>query len=425
MSFESTRTTPSDAHEKTKSDTFPVPSEESVHSDRENLVRELAKAEEGALMNRLYQAVLNHLQYGSDDVQGSDDSSLYLWLERVVSHAHYALLHPQGIKNIVEELFDFIKRNQHVPVEFIERQREVLWKEATDLRLAIERLREDIDRPRRHALMQKIHIETEEFFATHSPEAVIDFLENAEIETQDTLGGGRNETIAIKLKNDGWGVVKKATGEEAGLREHIPAGTYYKREIAAYIVDSMLVGFDLVAPTAPRTMDDSEASVQQFVPGARMVTELSFTEREAEMDRMERMKLWIFDYIIHNSDRYSNNILIKDSRIYAIDHGLAFAEKESFLVYEDFFGEELSPEIITLMENVQKRLRDQNFVEKFTKSLEPFLDDDEIASLLRRARSMAYTILQDNCIYPGFDRGRFKAQRRGSKSMRTLQGFVE
>lgn len=148
-------------------------------------------------------------------------------------------------------------------------------------------------------------------------------LESREITESKPLGGV-NKAMFVKFKDDGAGVFKAKENEEAGLREHIEAGTYYKRERAAYLVDRAF-GFGLVPPTVIREVDGKIGTVQEYIedsiPGTRYVYE-AFDKNDKFWQ--ERMKLWVFDHIIYNSDRHYGNFRIKEEKIYAIDNGLSF-----------------------------------------------------------------------------------------------------
>jgi len=153
-------------------------------------------------------------------------------------------------------------------------------------------------------------------------------LETREKSSSRPLEGGANTKSFIELKDDGAGVFKPKSGERKGLRQGLEQGTYYKRERAAYLVDRFL-GFDLVPPTVIRMIDGEEGSVQQFIPDALSIYDRSLRNRDGL--KPDLMKLWIFDYIIWNSDRSSKNFLVKDDKIYAIDHGCTFCYGEDSL----------------------------------------------------------------------------------------------
>lgn len=149
---------------------------------------------------------------------------------------------------------------------------------------------------------------------TSMPEELV--LESGDKSSSKELGGGVNETVFVELKDNGSGVFKPKDGQMFPYRD------YYKRERAAYLVDRFL-GFDMVPPTVVRMIDGRIGSFQQFIRDARMGSELQEVEHSLLPDK-DKVKLFLFDFLISNIDRNGNNFLIKDNRIYAIDHGLSF-----------------------------------------------------------------------------------------------------
>lgn len=155
------------------------------------------------------------------------------------------------------------------------------------------------------------------------------------------LGGGANEskklTWADEAGRHAQGVWKPAAGEELRLRHNIRAGTYHKREAAAYALDRMMGGETVVPPTISRTLQGEPGSLQRFQPGAKVAQKVHAkggTEAlPLEDPSVRRMQL--LDLISGNTDRHNGNWLVdKRGRAVAIDNGLAFPEgdPERFLV---------------------------------------------------------------------------------------------
>jgi len=180
------------------------------------------------------------------------------------------------------------------------------------------------------AQAKKISLEHEKTLTKKDEEVV---LEKREKTSTKKLGGGANETVFVELKDDGSAIFKPKAGEYALLRTEVKAGTYYKRERAAYLVDQFL-GFDLVPPTVIRKIDGKEGSLQEFIPNAPVASRCD----ESQWNKEELKKLWVFDYIIYNSDRHGSNLLIKDEKVYAIDNGLSFG-KDSLGLFGGFSNE--------------------------------------------------------------------------------------
>lgn len=162
--------------------------------------------------------------------------------------------------------------------------------------------------------------------------------EEAVLSSFDKEGGrsldeSANTVVFINLRNDGSAIFKPKNGEKEALRAEVKEGTYYKRERAAYLLDKFL-GFNLVPPTVIRDIDDEIGSLQQFIPDAKAGMELSVEELEDPNLEAELLRLWIFDFIIHNSDRHRWNFLVKDSKVHAIDNGLSFGNDPLKTIYE-------------------------------------------------------------------------------------------
>lgn len=142
------------------------------------------------------------------------------------------------------------------------------------------------------------------------------------------LGGAVGGSVLTKIKDDGFGVFKPYDDFELMERK-----LQIQNERAAYLVD-LFLGFDLVPPTVIREFadldDNSEhvGSMQQFIEQAAVGAELKNKGKD-DIDLGEISKLAIFDFMIKNTDRHSSNYLIKDKKLFAIDHGLCFASKVS------------------------------------------------------------------------------------------------
>ncbi len=76
-------------------------------------------------------------------------------------------------------------------------------------------------------------------------------------------------------------------------------------------------------PTVIRSIDEEEGSLQEFIEDAEIA---DGTNVEEALSSDQIAKLIVFDAIIANIDRHIGNFLIKDKKVYAIDHGYAFRE---------------------------------------------------------------------------------------------------
>jgi hypothetical protein len=157
-----------------------------------------------------------------------------------------------------------------------------------------------------------------------------------------------------------------------------PSGLY-KREVAAYELAAAL-GWWVVPPTVVRDGPLGEGSVQLFVEAD--FEQHYFTVQEEARYRDDFEAICVFDLLANNTDRKSGHCLIgTDGRIWAIDHGLCFAEEFKLrTVLWDFAGEPIPAE---LLEDV-RRLLDQDL----TPALACLLDDDEHLALLERAEAV-------------------------------------
>lgn len=151
-----------------------------------------------------------------------------------------------------------------------------------------------------------------------SPLVEVESRTAARLEPIDPAGHA-NAAFRVTFEDGSRGVFKPALGEDAGLRESIPAGSQWRREIAASEVDQRL-GYDLV----PRTRafgDDlhGHGSLQDWAEGAKPSHDAA---RYAEVDQQ---RMAVLDYLVGNTDRHIGNWLTGAAgRPVAIDNGLSF-----------------------------------------------------------------------------------------------------
>lgn len=127
---------------------------------------------------------------------------------------------------------------------------------------------------------------------------------------------GSNHTFLVTLRSDEGGesmaVYKPARGEYP--LHDFPHGTLYRREIAAWLLDSLL-GWSIVPPTVETSGVYGVGSLQLFIDAV--------VEAEVDIERLRRMAL--FDVIVNNADRKADHCLpAPDGRLWGIDHGLTF-----------------------------------------------------------------------------------------------------
>lgn len=143
-----------------------------------------------------------------------------------------------------------------------------------------------------------------------SPQEVV--LEFHDFEREgELLGGIIGDARFVKIRDNGGGVFKPHSRYENDRKR-----SFVSRERAAYLI-SRFLGFNFVPPTVIKMVDGKEGSLQEFVEDAQIGGEVEYEE----IDQHERAKLNIFDSLIANVDRHCGNYLVKDGKIFAIDHG--------------------------------------------------------------------------------------------------------
>ncbi len=144
-----------------------------------------------------------------------------------------------------------------------------------------------------------------------------------------------NQTKLLTLDSGQQAVFKSKQGENGWLRNGVPAGTYWRREVAASDVADILGFSDLVPPTSFRTHGPQHGSAQQFVPGAQEAQNvMSFEMFDGEQDAARAA---VFDYLVANTDRHDGNWMLKNGKLVLIDNGLSFPDG---IYEEDFFNHE-------------------------------------------------------------------------------------
>lgn len=161
---------------------------------------------------------------------------------------------------------------------------------------------------------------------------------------QQLLAEDPHANIAFKLSTaDGVAAVyKPAEGECPGLRDSIPDGTMWQREVAAYRVDHSL-GYDLVPTTIAYEGEQGFGSLQDWAPLVGLDHD--------EYSDLDQQRMAVFDYIVGNTDRHDSNFLTQNNGCpAAIDNGLCFPVscsepiRSSFVA--DHLGKPLSEEVL-------------------------------------------------------------------------------
>jgi uncharacterized repeat protein (TIGR03843 family) len=170
-----------------------------------------------------------------------------------------------------------------------------------------------------------------------------------------------------------------------------PAGTLFKREVAAYQLSKVL-GWPRIPPTVARRRGPHGAgAVQLFIEadGRHFLSEQSI--RPAAMgSRAARNDVWVrvalFDVITNNADRKSGHCLFDaDDTVWVIDHGLTFhTDQKLRTVIWDFSGDPLPAELCSDVERGLASLEKGALAETMDRLLIPA----EVKVLKRRLRGV-------------------------------------
>jgi hypothetical protein len=202
-----------------------------------------------------------------------------------------------------------------------------------------------------------------------------------DLELIGLLRGASNYTFLAELSPhppSGLKVVYKPARGESPLWD-FPAGTLYRREVAAYQLSKVL-GWPRIPPTVVRERGPhGVGALQQFIEadGRHFLSEHA-SRREAWL------KIALFDVITNNADRKSGHCLFdaKD-RVWVIDHGLTFhTDPKLRTVIWDFSGEPLPSDLCSDLEAALTALEKG----ALAGVLEPLLSPAELRLLKRRLR---------------------------------------
>jgi uncharacterized repeat protein (TIGR03843 family) len=210
-------------------------------------------------------------------------------------------------------------------------------------------------------------------------------LERGEVELRGRMPWSSNATFLVSLHlageagdTDGTHAIYKPVRGERPLWDFPPG--LYKREVAAYVVDRAL-GWGHV----PETLVRSDAplgvgSLQRFVDADFDEHYFTLLERDEHRDALRRIA--VFDLVANNADRKGGHCLLgEDGHVWAIDHGLCFADEPKLrTVMWDFAGE-----------RVPAALRDDcaRVASSLPRELDVLLDAPERAALVARLRAVS------------------------------------
>jgi hypothetical protein len=174
-------------------------------------------------------------------------------------------------------------------------------------------------------------------------DTVARILTEGAMEVHGRIAGSSNATLLVtcRLGEDELMAVYKPFKGERPLWD-FPDGLY-RREVAAYALSETL-GWGLVPETVLRDEGPfGQGSVQRFVPEDG--TSHYFTLRDDPKWHPTLIRMCAFDVAANNADRKSGHVLLAEDRLWAIDNGLCFNERDKLrTVIWDFGGVELAPE---------------------------------------------------------------------------------
>jgi hypothetical protein len=212
--------------------------------------------------------------------------------------------------------------------------------------------------------------------------ALLETLRMAEISDCQLVPWGSNYTFAVALERPNAspviGIYKPGSGE-------IPlwdfqSGTLYRREYASYLL-SRVLGWNFIPPTVIRGGPHGVGTLQAYIEPAKGTPQRTLrTTFEEDLKRM-----FMFDLLTNNADRKSSHFFVgaKDGRLWGIDHGLTFhVHPKLRTVIWDFCGDPISAD---LRAGLLALVRHASMIRRL---LQPFLAQEEIESLLKRAATL-------------------------------------
>ena len=134
-------------------------------------------------------------------------------------------------------------------------------------------------------------------------------------------------------------------------------------------------------------MDSESGSLQEFIPDAQTYFAADSSVHLQNED--QKFAIWIFYYLIWNSDRHGSNLLIKDNRIYAIDHEASFrniwSDKYEEIEYGRYYDKEIPGEIV---DRIETFLQDDFRQKLLKRRLNELLYKEEVEAFFRRVEHL-------------------------------------
>ncbi|MGC8626205.1 MAG: SCO1664 family protein [Acidimicrobiales bacterium] len=205
-------------------------------------------------------------------------------------------------------------------------------------------------------------------------------LKHGQVELKERIPWSSNATFLTTVRHEGTEVLAIYKPERGERRLWDFAPGLWRREVAAYELDSFL-GWGLVPPTAPRQHGPlGRGSLQLYIDG--VYAEHYFTLVKQNRHRRVLQKIAAFDLVANYADRKSGHLLLgEDARVWAIDHGLCFHVLPKLrTVIWDFAGQPLSPKLLAGLKLLAEGVMPETLV--------GLLAEAEIAALAQRAAAV-------------------------------------
>lgn len=203
-----------------------------------------------------------------------------------------------------------------------------------------------------------------------------------------------NTVYFVSLDNDGSGIFKPEPNP-SGTKTVGKLGMYPERARAAYLI-SQFFELDIVPPTVIREIDNSVGSLQKYISGGRDFYEFADISQEELLKKLQKQfaALWVFDYMIWNSDRgYGRNIVMGADKVYAIDNDYSFTGNPDLGQFESFLHTPLPPRFVEKMSDFGKN---KNTQDSFKKVLEELLPSEWVEACLRRILFLSQELDQNS-----------------------------
>ena len=196
---------------------------------------------------------------------------------------------------------------------------------------------------------------------------------------QTTQNAGINGSYILTLKNGKKGLFKPSN-EERDARRDIKTGTYYKREMAACLLDRELGWNYCPDVTIINHKNKGVGSIQEWIDDAEVGKE------PGDYDSKDTERMAIYNFIMLNEDRHGSNYLTKDNRPVAIDNGLAFGTEPKSAVYRTKFGQYWTGRKIS--DDVKDDVRKLSTNDRLRKDLSRLLEPEAIKHFYNRVEEV-------------------------------------